>query len=447
MRVEFLVRGKKAKAAFEDVALPEGVTRKPGTYKAKGGELYFFTFGAEGNTLDAAERLARVRDSLPSDQNVKLLEDGASAKFGENLYPLFSDFERGLREAFIIATCAIKGNFDAKSVKDVEGDGLKELETKLFFDHEFREKVAAIGANSLLTKDDIIEQVASLVEYTPWDALFDEGDMPSLRANFKEIRDRRNDIMHFHRMSLETYRSTKALLKKANAEIAACIDRMHTDVDYPKKKAENAREAVRIIDANAAVRASVSGLVDAVASMTERYASLSGVTGLSAAITEMAKVDGLSASAANAVDIGGLNKALAGAVNTGAIATLSSNPAFLEAANKVAEQQRAMYSEMLANMPMLKSSHVFDHMEGLGALQATRSKLLESKGPSLIQIQATSASLIEAANSSFVAGMNYGALFGAVENDGLDDSNDNDDSGLDEPDSSLADGSDASEEQ
>ena len=181
MRVEFLVRGKKAKAAFEDVALPEGVTRKPGTYKAKGGELYFFTFGAEGNTLDAAERLARVRDSLPSDQNVKLLEDGASAKFGENLYPLFSDFERGLREAFVIATCAVKGNFDASFVKDVESNELSKLEKKLFLDHEFRDKVAAIGTDNLLSKDDIVEQVAALVENTPWDALFDEGDMPSLR--------------------------------------------------------------------------------------------------------------------------------------------------------------------------------------------------------------------------------------------------------------------------
>lgn len=447
MRVEFLVRGKKTKAAFEGVSLTAGVTRKPGSYKAKGGELYFFTFEAEGNTLDAAERLARVRDSLPSDQNVKLLEDGASAKFGENLYPLFSDFERGLREAFIIATCAIKGNFDAKSVKDVEEDGLKELETKLFYDHEFRGKVAAIGANNLLTKDDIIEQLASLVEHTPWDALFDGDDMPSLRANFKEIRDRRNDIMHFHRMSLETYRSTKALLKKVNAEIAACIERMHTDVDYPKKKAENARKAVRIIDANAAARASMGGLADAVTSMTERYTNLSGATGLNAAIATMASVNGLSASIAGAVDIGGVNKALADAMNVGAIATLSSNPAFLEAANKVAEEQRTMSSRILSSMPTPKMSHVFDHTEELNVLQGTRGKLLESMGPSLEQFQATSASLIEAASSSFVAGMNYGVLFGAVENGGLNDSNDNDDSGLDEPDSSLADDSDAIEGQ
>ena len=447
MRVEFLVRGKKAKAAFEDVALPEGVTRKPGTYKAKGGELYFFTFGAEGNTLDAAERLARVRDSLPSDQNVKLLEDGASAKFGENLYPLFSDFERGLREAFVIATCAVKGNFDASFVKDVESNELSKLEKKLFLDHEFRDKVAAIGTDNLLSKDDIVEQVAALVENTPWDALFDEGDMPSLRTNFREIRDRRNDVMHFHRMRLETFRSTKSLLKKVNAEIDACIERMHTDVDYPKKRAENAREAVRIIDANeAAGSVSVRSLAEAMNAMTERYASLSGVTGLNAAIAEMANVNGLSTSITGAVDIGGVNKVLTDAVNTGAIAMLSSNSASLEAANKVLDEQRTMYSGILSSMPMLKMNHVFDLMEEPSALQETRSKLLESMEPSLKQIQAASASLIEMTNSSFVAGMNYGALFGAVENDGLDDPADNDDSGLDQPDSSLSDDSDASEE-
>lgn len=155
-------------------------------------------------------------------------------------------------------------------------------------------------------------------------------------------------------MSLETYRSTKALLKKVNAEIAACIERMHTDVDYPKKKAENAREAVRIIDANAAVRASVSGLADAMASMTERYASLSGATGLNSAIATMASVNGLSTSIADAVDIGGVNKALADIVNTGAIATLSSNSSLQEAAYKVAEEQRTMYSGTLSSMPTPK---------------------------------------------------------------------------------------------
>lgn len=91
--------------------------------------------------------------------------------------------------------------------------------------------------------------------------------------------------------------------------------------------------------------------------------------------------------------------------------------------------------------------HVFDHMEELSALQETHSKLLESMGPSLKQIQATSASMIQAANSSFVASMNYGALFSTDENDGLNDSSDNDDFGLDESDSSLADDSDASEGQ
>ncbi len=41
--------------------------------------------------------------------------------------------------------------------------------------------------------------------------------------------------------------------------------------------------------------------------------------------------------------------------------------------------------------------HVFDHMEELSALQETHSKLLESMGPSLKQIQSTSASMIQAA--------------------------------------------------
>lgn len=435
MRVEFLVRGKKAKASFESASLPEGVKCTPGTYKAKGGELYFFSFETEGNALASAARLACVRDSLPASQNVKLLEDGASAKFGENLYSLFSDFERRLREAFIIATCAIKGNFDAKSVKGVEDADLKEFETKLFFDHEFRNKVVAIGSNNLLSRDDIVDQVAALVEHTPWDALFDEGDMPTLRSCFKEIRDRRNDVMHFHRMSFDTYRNTKVLLKKVNAEIDDCIERMRADVDYPKKRADNAWEAVHIIDANdaAVAEARMRGFADAYSAMIERYASLSGASGLSASV-------------ADTVNLAGLGAPVASLANMETLAALASNSNFAKTANKMAADWQERYGKLVSAAVTPKMGHVIAQLD-TETWREAQNKMLESIEPSLKQIQGASASMIEAANSSFIVGMNYGALFGSVEDGGLDDSDDDDGSGLNEPGSSLADDFGANEGQ
>ena len=120
MKIAFLIRGSDIKDQLRNIALPEGVSRTIGTYQAEGGNLFFIHFSMDGNTLANARVLVKFRDILPNSGNVRILRDEASAKFCELLYPHFCRFERSLREAITIATCAVQGNFDDKRVVEME---------------------------------------------------------------------------------------------------------------------------------------------------------------------------------------------------------------------------------------------------------------------------------------------------------------------------------------
>lgn len=120
MRLSFLIQCNSTKNEYANASLPDGVTRAIGTYKAEGGDLFFISFSIEGDTIGNARVLAALRDSLPAGDNVRMLKDGASAKFCELLYPHFCRFEKGLREAITIATCAEQGNFDDPRVVEIE---------------------------------------------------------------------------------------------------------------------------------------------------------------------------------------------------------------------------------------------------------------------------------------------------------------------------------------
>lgn len=118
MKLELLVRGKKALGCCQKTSCPKDITMKIGSYGSNGkNNLHFVSFTARSNELKTAIALADLRDDVLDEQNMRILEDGASAILGEDLFPLFSRFERSLREVLTIAQCAAQDAFDDSFVK------------------------------------------------------------------------------------------------------------------------------------------------------------------------------------------------------------------------------------------------------------------------------------------------------------------------------------------
>ena len=300
MKIAFLIRGEKTKNAFADTSLPDGVERKIGTYEADGGDLYFIDFSVSGETLLNARKLASLREDLPSDEDVRMLRDEVSAKFCDLLYPHFCRFEKGLREAITIAMCAEQGNFDDKHVIELEEQfSLEALYNALFVDSQFVKDARNLTKGSF-TREKLQEELGRLNETLLWDVLFGTEDMPTLRKNRAEIKDRRNDVMHYHKITEDVFDSTRDLMKEVNDEIGQYLDRVRDDISYPKAKAGDAKMAAKMISESYAnmlegMRASldVSSLVD-----------LSEISRIAAASVDTSAMDSLTRLAANASNSG-----------------------------------------------------------------------------------------------------------------------------------------------
>lgn len=249
MRLSFLIQCNSTKNEYANASLPDGVTRAIGTYKAEGGDLFFISFSIEGDTIGNARVLAALRDSLPAGDNVRMLKDGASAKFCELLYPHFCRFEKGLREAITIATCAEQGNFDDPRVVEIEEKlTLEALYAVLFYDSGLvKEARNLTKVRGPFTRNELKAMLDTLDENILWDVLFSDDDMPTFRERRIEIKDRRNDVMHYHKMTEVVFDETRDLMKRVNVEIDSYLERVKSDVAYPKAKAESARVAAQIL--------------------------------------------------------------------------------------------------------------------------------------------------------------------------------------------------------
>lgn len=243
MQVSFIARGEDTRRKLENVACPDGINRLVGTYHADGGNLYYVTIDAEGSSLASARILARVRDAMPSGEDVHVLRDDVSSKFGELLYPHICEFERGIRAAYTIAMCAASGQFDDALVSKLETEvTIGELRDRILHDRDFLKEVK--GRAQSITKDELIVFIEGLEERSTWNVLFGADTMPAAKICLGQINDLRNSVMHFHAITEDAFDSGRAVLKRANHEIREYVAQSLADVDYPRRKAPDAREAL-----------------------------------------------------------------------------------------------------------------------------------------------------------------------------------------------------------
>lgn len=363
MKLSFLLKGSDTKKQFTSFDLPGNVSRVIDTYKAEGGNLYFVDFISDGDNLGSARILARLRDQLPIDGNVRILHDGASVKFCEILYPHFCRFEKGLRGAITVAICAQQGNFDDERIVDLEEKyTLEHLYRTLFVDEEFLKAVKKlIDKNS--TKDSIKAGLDALEEQILWNVLFSDQDMSTLRERHNDIKDRRNDVMHYHKISEAVFDETRKLLERVNSEIATYHSRVRNDVDYPKANAESAKIAAQMISekyADMLKGVTSSFAASGIGAFFEEYSRICGAVPDSISVSGIAdamqSVGAISSDLFNSIENIRANMAM---LDPGSLAAYKNVSSFIQFAQStfnysIADSVKSL-SEYLANQNALSS--------------------------------------------------------------------------------------------
>jgi hypothetical protein len=269
MKLVFLAKGVDAQSAVKAAvaSISATVTVESTPY---GQSLFVVSVLLEKETVNSAEILSGFRDKLldelersgkkgPSD--VKALRDDASDLFCRRLYPRFSRFERSLHTAMMISLCTEVTNFNAEVASSLEDLTLGQVGFQLFKD-PFKGNVDRLVKSGFDSKSDLIDKIKALDEGKLWDKLFAEGDLPYIKKRFQEIVNRRNDVMHFHRMNYGTYSRTLKVMRKANLELDDFIRTSIADRNYTTTRATDARAATRQL-AN-----SYATMVDAISNST-----------------------------------------------------------------------------------------------------------------------------------------------------------------------------------
>ena len=227
MKLEFLYTDESYKEKIKDIKIGDSVTLS----HTNESNLYIFSYEIKGENSDGAKLLSDIKIQVYKvidKEKCFLIGDGASEYYNKQLYPLYNQFERGLRQ--VIALSAVRdGKEKTKQLaRELEGLDFGEIYKALFTSQDFWDNFKKIKRDEILSKKDLIAKISALEEKTLWDEMFTK-DFPFLPDNFDKIRRRRNDIMHAHNISYEDYKSSKKLVEKANLELKRISEQILCD--------------------------------------------------------------------------------------------------------------------------------------------------------------------------------------------------------------------------
>lgn len=231
MRVTFLIRDKASVDGLADGKRSSSIAKRVLPCMAEGNSLFFVTYETDSNRLRDAELLANLRDSVISKSNMRLMEDGASAKFGEHLYPRICQFERGLRAALVMAICVNQNNFDSENIAKLESHTLGTLEKELFQETSYTKLIngvanKAVNEGKAPSREELLESIEASGDNSLWDDAFGNGSLLLTRDSYRKIKNIRNHVMHSRVISTRSHSSALKTLNDVNAEIEAYITAM-----------------------------------------------------------------------------------------------------------------------------------------------------------------------------------------------------------------------------
>lgn len=253
MEIVFLIKGKKERRRFLEHELPDEISLSVMPNEISDTEhLSLITLSMQGETIDCAKVLARVRDELYTDDhriNIKLAIDGASEKFQSILISAIQKYELALRKVLIIASCVDEKTFDSPIARNLEKKSLDEIGLMLFTDQRTIDEARKIAGakdrldGEYLSKQALLREIEKLDEHIPWNDLFKQDEIATVRENYLRIKDWRNAAMHFHLLSEKEFLQARKTIGRATFELEAYYRFASVDKGYAKDQSLGAQVA------------------------------------------------------------------------------------------------------------------------------------------------------------------------------------------------------------
>lgn len=167
--------------------------------------------------------------------NIILLLDGCTQYFDKKLFPLFNEFEIKLRMLLKLC-CTINGNPEIdENLKDIEFKSFGELFELLFTTTEFNNECKKIinQRNHNFSKNELLNEIKNINEITLWDTIVGDNEIIELKNNYLTVKKYRNDVMHAHSISYETYQEIHALMLRVNVKLDLFVHKLadiHSDL-------------------------------------------------------------------------------------------------------------------------------------------------------------------------------------------------------------------------
>lgn len=224
MKNEYLISSKEdlEKVKKEDFAVELNVVSISNT------ENYVVSYKLSGENEQNASVLDKLHTKmLDFDFKITILECGSSKYYNKRLFPLINSMERKIRKLVYLATATSENESVQELIKDLESLTFNEIYQMLFLDDKFinetkklvnkKEGISLYGKG--FTKRDILTQVSQLEEFITWDNILNPNAAPTLRLKFKEAKTYRNNVMHAHNITKDTFNKAYKLYKMINEEL------------------------------------------------------------------------------------------------------------------------------------------------------------------------------------------------------------------------------------
>lgn len=247
---EYLFLSDSHRAEVESYK-PDGIVVK--ISEIEGSSLWIATYKINGKNEVSARKMSEVHQTIMG-YSPLVLSCESSAYYNKILFPLVNELERKLRYLLYLAV-SISDNADAQEhISLLEEKDFGQIFDLLFTDQDFVKTVKSrvnadskgeFSGRSKYSKKEILLYVNSLDEHTLWDNIFCESNVPTLRDQFRDVQTYRNDVMHAHNISKETFNKSRNVFNKINKELDNAICEQKSVIkEIPSEQRERVSSAI-----------------------------------------------------------------------------------------------------------------------------------------------------------------------------------------------------------
>lgn len=283
-----------------------GISVDARTRKTKGQNNYILKAKTENSTLKDAIALDEAREKIErilADKNIsfKMLLNESSQCFTKELYPLICEYETKLRKFIYVTLFDIDEAARATVIAQLKKAKIEIKDQDPNYDFleysELGDIIVFLFANDSLykdidhyksdpthrysSKDDIIEYIKNSTQKTIWEEFFAPNFTDSIiPETIWDIKNYRNDVMHFHNVSYDCYKKALELITKGIVDLNKQI----------KKGVviENTEEKVTALSSNFSYSSSFNNILSTLTNSKLMSAlAFSRSAGLEAALTTL----------------------------------------------------------------------------------------------------------------------------------------------------------------